>query len=80
MHKCYQIQRARLTHWDEIKYILLDGHPTKKQLETGIGKRGGPGSKHNVWCDDACRKAGEAFMETIGRNIPSAIEADIYAK
>jgi ribonuclease HI len=70
MHTIYQEQRARLTYWDDIQYVLLDGHPTKKQLELGIGKRGGPVSVHNVWCDTACREAGEAFLAKIGKNIP----------
>ncbi len=32
----------------------LDGHPTKAQLEAGIGKRGNPVSKWNIFCDDLC--------------------------
>jgi ribonuclease HI len=79
MHKRYQKQRAKFTNWDEIKYVLLDGHPTKAQLKAGIGKRGSPVSKHNVWCDEACRQAGEAFMENVGRNIPTAVEEGAYA-
>lgn len=39
---------------------LLDGHPTKAQLAAGVGKRGGPVSIHNVWCDQACTQAGRA--------------------
>lgn len=39
-------------------YVLLDGHPTKEQLKTGIGKRGHPVSVHNVWCDDECKRQG----------------------
>lgn len=42
-------------HW-----MLLDGHPTKAQLAAGVGKRGAPVSIHNVWCDQACTKAGRA--------------------
>ena len=79
MHRRYQKQRAKFLCWDEIKYVLLDGHPTKKQLEAVLGKRGHPVSKHNVWCDEACRQAGEAFLRNIGRNIPSMIEEDAYA-
>lgn len=79
MHVVYQIQRKRLVKWEEIKYVLLDGHPTKVQLEAGIGKRGHPVSKHNVWCDEACRQAGEVFMDQIGKNIPSVIEESTYA-
>lgn len=70
MHRRYQEQRARFENWDDIKFVLLDGHPTKKQLEAGIGKRGHPVSKHNVWCDHECTRAGVAFLETINRNIP----------
>lgn len=33
---------------------LLDGHPTKAQLASGVGKRGNPCSEHNVWCDEEC--------------------------
>lgn len=40
-----------------VEYVLLDGHPTRKQLEEGIGKRGHPVSKHNVTCDRLCNEA-----------------------
>lgn len=40
-----------------MRYVLLDGHPTKAQLAMGRGKRGNPVSEHNVWCDQACQKA-----------------------
>jgi len=76
MHKVYQEQRARLTYWSEIKYVQLDGHPTKAQLLSGIGKRGNPVSEHNVWCDQACTEAGEIFMAGIERNIPTAVEME----
>lgn len=39
---------------EDIRYVVLDGHPSKNQIETGIGKRGNPVSIHNVWCDDNC--------------------------
>jgi len=42
---------------------LLDGHPTKAQLMAGVGKRGRPVSKWNVFCDEACgRRAREYLM------------------
>ncbi len=37
-------------------YELLDGHPTRAELESGIGKRGHRVSEHNVFCDSACTK------------------------
>ena len=42
---------GRLANLD---YTLLDGHPTRAQIEAGIGKRGHPVSIHNVWCDQQC--------------------------
>lgn len=37
-----------------VRYVLLDGHPTKAQLLVGRGKRGNLVSEHNVWCDREC--------------------------
>lgn len=42
---------------------LLDGHPTKAQLSAGIGKRGHPVSKWNVWCDQTCQQEARAFQQ-----------------
>jgi ribonuclease HI len=70
MHKMFQEQRARLTCWNEIKHVLLAGHPTKAQLQAGIGKHGYPVSEYNVWCDEACQRIGQVFLDTIGTNIP----------
>lgn len=39
-----------------VQWQLLDGHPTKAQLEAGRGKRGNLVSVHNVWCDEACQR------------------------
>jgi ribonuclease HI len=47
----------------DFDYCLLDGHPTKAQLESGIGKRGNPCSKFNVFCDDQCNKEAKAYLE-----------------
>lgn len=45
------------------RYVLLDGHPTRQQLEAGRGKRGNPVSAHNVWCDRRCGELAEAFLK-----------------
>lgn len=37
-----------------LRFQLLDGHPTRAQLDAGIGKRGNPVSTWNVWCDEQC--------------------------
>ncbi|MDR3572831.1 MAG: hypothetical protein P4L50_03135 [Anaerolineaceae bacterium] len=59
MHKQFQQIVKEHTNWDKIDYVRLDGHPTKEQLKSGIGKRGGPVSIHNQWCDKACGKQAE---------------------
>lgn len=46
--------KAALARLGSIKPILLEGHPTKLDLERGFGKKGNPVSVHNVWCDKAC--------------------------
>jgi ribonuclease HI len=74
MHKLYQTERQRLINWEQIKYVQLDGHPTRKQLAAGIGKRGNPVSVHNVWCDEACQDAGKRFMDGLQWNIPSTVD------
>jgi ribonuclease HI len=66
MHEKYKAIRARLTHFEDIRFTLLDGHPTKAQLQAGKGKRGGPVSEHNVWCDHACTGAGEKYLAEVG--------------
>lgn len=48
-------QIKRISRGDiDVNYILLDGHPTKWDMQRGIGKRGHPVSVHNAWCDDQC--------------------------
>lgn len=44
-------------------YQLLDGHPTAAQLLDGKGKRGGPVSEFNVWCDEECGRVGRAARQ-----------------
>lgn len=48
-----------------IKTVLLQGHPTKADLKSGIGaKRNLPVSEHNVWCDRKCQKEAKQYLET----------------
>jgi ribonuclease HI len=50
-----------------INPVLLQGHPTRADLEKGVGvKRGFPVSEHNVWADNACTEAGKAYVEALG--------------
>lgn len=63
LREMYEEARRRLKNWDRIEHVLLDGHPTKAQLEAGKGKRGHPVSIHNVWADHACGEEARKFME-----------------
>ena len=65
MHYLYRAERARLRKWERIEYVRLDGHPTTAQLASGVGKRGGPVSEHNKWCDRACGEQARKFLEVI---------------
>lgn len=56
-----EAQRRRLSNWVNAGYItadtrgiLLAGHPSPADLESGIGKHGYPVRELNVWCDKAC--------------------------
>jgi ribonuclease HI len=41
-------------HLGRLEFVLLGGHPNRKELESGIRKDGKPVSKWNVWCDETC--------------------------
>jgi len=65
LHHRYQAARARLIHWTSeppIRFVLLDGHPTRAQLAAGKGKRGRPVSEHQAWCDRRCQEEARQFM------------------
>lgn len=56
--------RDRLVYWKNIKWVLLEGHPTKIDLYRGYGKSGRPVSIWNQWCDEECnRRAQELLLE-----------------
>jgi ribonuclease HI len=58
--KCSAAAVARL---GEIDVVLLQGHPTKADLERGIGaKRNLPVSIHNVWADKRCREEARKYL------------------
>jgi ribonuclease HI len=42
----------------KVSYTLLCGHPTKKELDSGYGKRGYPVHRHNARCDMLCKAMG----------------------
>lgn len=65
VHYYYQQARERLTNFQNFKYVLLSGHPTKKELEAGVSKEGRPVSPHNVWCDEECQRLAREHMKML---------------
>jgi ribonuclease HI len=62
MKECYEMERERLLHFNEFKFVLVKAHPTKQMLNAGM-YNGLPVSQHNVWCDRACVKQAIRFRE-----------------
>lgn len=58
-----EAEKKRLLKFFEFRYVLMDGHPTRKHLEQGFGKRGNPTSKWNKLCDDLCTKESAAYLK-----------------
>ena len=63
LHQGYQRARGKLVNWDQIKWVLLQGHPTKAELVAGVGSRGYPVSEHNLWCDKECGRRASEFLK-----------------
>lgn len=58
-------EQKRLTYFKKFTHTLMDGHPTKAQVESGIGKKGHVTSKWNVLCDKLCNEQAEKFLNSI---------------
>jgi ribonuclease HI len=61
----FQAAKARLLNYAQIRHVLLQGHPTRKELAAGFGSRGYPVSIHNVFCDQACNEQARKFLESV---------------
>lgn len=48
----------------ELEYVLLGGHPSKKELAAGVRKDGKPVSEFNVWCDRECQRQAKQITPT----------------
>ncbi len=55
---------AALKRAGAFRTVLLDGHPTKRQLAAGRGKRGNPVSWWNCRCDAECNRQAAAFLRS----------------
>lgn len=69
LHQRYRAQVARL-NWASITHVHLDGHPTRAQLASGIGKNGNPVSEHQMWCDQMCTKMAGIIKGLAPDNVP----------
>jgi ribonuclease HI len=47
---------------NKLSGILVGGHPSKKELKAGIGKKGLPVSKYNVLCDKLCKEEAKTLL------------------
>jgi ribonuclease HI len=65
LHDGFEREKARLINFSRIQHVLLQGHPTRKELAAGFGSRGYPVSIHNVFCDQACNEQARKFLESV---------------
>lgn len=47
----------------KLETVLVQGHPTKAELKTGIGRNGDPVSIWNVKCDQLCNVQSKSWKE-----------------
>jgi ribonuclease HI len=86
--------REVLNTLGDVRGVLLQGHPTREELEVGYGRgrrdannnsrRGLPVSTHNVWCDGHCNGLKASYyLQLQDRVKPGdirevAVEATVY--
>lgn len=71
----YRTTAARL-RMGQMKFVLLQGHPTKADLKRGIGaKRNLPVSIHNVWCDQEYGRQAKAHLNALAEQLQVCAEA-----
>jgi ribonuclease HI len=60
---------AVLKRLGKVEPVLLQGHPTKADLEAGIDKkRGLPVSRFNQLCDQECQRLARRYLQQLGLN------------
>lgn len=53
-----------LSRLGRLGFVLLDGHPSRAQLAAGVGKRGNPVSRWNVYVDRLCTETARGYLGT----------------
>lgn len=76
LHNEFREESKRLHLHDpkKIKWTLLAGHPTKAQLQSGIGRHGLPVSEYNVRCDEMCKIEAEQFLINLDYKLKSLVQ------
>lgn len=80
IHDMYDFQEERFGGEERMKsipFMLLQGHPTNEELKKGVGDRGYPVSKHNVWCDKQCGLESEKYLKKLSQQIQFLVQEDI---
>ncbi len=63
-----RLEALHLRRFRRWKVVLIAGHPTKAELESGVARRNGnPVSKWNVFCDEECKRLAAEFMQKKGK-------------
>lgn len=63
--------RVTMDRLGEVEFVLLGGHPSKKELAAGVRKDGKPVSIFNVWCDEQCQRQGADFSAALDHPSPA---------
>lgn len=56
-------EKRRLNQFKHFRCTLLSGHPTKSQLQAGVGRNGHLVSYWNKHVDELCKLASERYLE-----------------
>jgi hypothetical protein len=64
-----RVQDAILPRLGKLKPLLLDGHPTRSQLQAGLGKRGNLVSSFNAFCDARCGQVAGTYTSALAELI-----------
>lgn len=58
---------AALDRLGEVKPILVQGHPNKRELVNGVGKSGNKTSVHNCYVDGLCSAEAKKVLEVLNQ-------------
>jgi hypothetical protein len=71
-----RVHEVILPRLGKLTPVLLDGHPTRSQLQAGVGKRGNLVSSFNKLCDHQCNLVAGVYTAALAELIDQEEEAD----